>query len=45
MAVRDAMAAGERFRVVRCRAGVLDLSRRADIAAVAERLRGISADP
>ncbi len=45
MAVRDAMAAGERFRVVRCRAGVLDLSRRADVAAVAERLRGLSADP
>lgn len=45
MAVRDAMAAGERFRVVRCRAGVLDLSRRADIAAVAERLRGLSANP
>ncbi len=45
MAVRGAMAAGERFRVVRCRAGVLDLSRRADVAAVAERLRGVSADP
>jgi hypothetical protein len=43
--VLDAMAAGERFRVVRCRAGVLDLSRRADVAAVAERLRGVSADP
>lgn len=38
MAVRDAMATGERFRVVRSREGVLDLSRRADIAAVAERL-------
>ena len=45
MAVREAMAAGERFRVVRCRAAVLDLSRRADIPAVAERLRGISANP
>jgi hypothetical protein len=34
-----------RFKVVRCREGVLDLSRRADIAAVAERLRGVPADP
>ncbi len=45
MAVREAIAAGMRLKVVRCRQGVLDLSRRADIAAVAERLRGISADP
>jgi dTDP-glucose pyrophosphorylase len=44
-AVREAMAQGMRFKVVRCREGVLDLSRRADIAAVAERLRGVSADP
>ena len=45
MAVREAIAAGMRLRVVRCREGVLDLSRRADIAAIAERLRGVSADP
>jgi glucose-1-phosphate thymidylyltransferase len=45
MAVREAMAQGMRFKVVRCREGVLDLSRRADIAAVAERLRGVSANP
>ena len=45
MAVREAIRAGVRFRVLRCREGVLDLSRRSDIAAVAERLRGIAADP
>ncbi len=45
MAVREAIAAGVRFKVVRCAEGVLDLSRRADIAAVAERLRGVSANP
>lgn len=45
MAVREAMASGVRFRVVLCREGVLDLSRRSDIAAVAERLRGIVAEP
>jgi glucose-1-phosphate thymidylyltransferase len=45
MAVREAMEQGVRFRVVRCREGVLDLSRRADIGAVAERLRGVAADP
>jgi dTDP-glucose pyrophosphorylase len=45
MAVRDALEEGVRFKVVRCREGVLDLSRRGDIAAVAERLRGIRADP
>jgi glucose-1-phosphate thymidylyltransferase len=32
---------GVRFRVVRCRAGVLDLSSRSDIADVAERLAGV----
>jgi dTDP-glucose pyrophosphorylase len=32
---------GERFRAVRCEGGVLDLSTRADIASVAERLRGV----
>ncbi len=45
MAVREALAAGARFKVVRSREGVLDLSRRADVAAVAERLRGVSATP
>jgi glucose-1-phosphate thymidylyltransferase len=45
MAVRESIRAGVRFRVLRCREGVLDLSRRSDIAAVAERLRGIAADP
>jgi dTDP-glucose pyrophosphorylase len=45
IAVREAIAAGMRFKVVRNREGVLDLSRRADIAAVAERLRGVSAEP
>jgi dTDP-glucose pyrophosphorylase len=44
-AVREAIHAGVRFKVVRCREGVLDLSRRSDVAAVAERLRGVSADP
>jgi len=32
---------GLRFRTVRCDEGVLDLSTRADVAAVAERLRGV----
>jgi dTDP-glucose pyrophosphorylase len=45
MAVREAIAAGMRFKVVRCAEGVLDLSRRADIAAIAEHLHGISAEP
>jgi len=45
MAVREAITAGMRFKAVRCAEGVLDLSRRADVAAVAERLRGVSADP
>ncbi len=35
------VALGQRFRAVPCGEGVLDLSTRADIAAVAERLRGI----
>jgi glucose-1-phosphate thymidylyltransferase len=34
-----------RIRVVRCQEGVLDLTSRADIAAVAERLKGIRAEP
>jgi len=45
MAVREAIEEGVRFKVVRCREGVLDLSRRGDIASVAEKLRGIRADP
>jgi glucose-1-phosphate thymidylyltransferase len=32
---------GERFRAVRCEGGVLDLSTRADVESVAERLKGI----
>jgi dTDP-glucose pyrophosphorylase len=40
-AVKDAMAHGERFRVVPVRAGVLDLSMRADIPSVARRLAGV----
>jgi glucose-1-phosphate thymidylyltransferase len=35
------VALGQRFRAVPCREGVLDLSTRADIAKVSERLRGI----
>ena len=35
------VALGQRFRAVPCRDGVLDLSTRADIAKVSERLRGI----
>lgn len=35
----------ERFRVITARSGVLDLSRRADIALVAERLAGIDVRP
>jgi glucose-1-phosphate thymidylyltransferase len=45
MAVHAAIAQGVRFKVVRCREGVLDLSRRGDIGAVAGRLRGVVADP
>ena len=36
---------GERFRTVRSGDGVLDLSMRADVAAVSERLRGVEARP
>ncbi len=36
---------GARFRAVPCDEGVLDLSTRGDIAAVAQRLRGIEAHP
>ncbi|HZW50360.1 MAG TPA: sugar phosphate nucleotidyltransferase, partial [Rudaea sp.] len=44
-AVRDAVAAGMRLRTFVCSGGVLDLSRRADIAAVAERLANIACNP
>jgi glucose-1-phosphate thymidylyltransferase len=40
-AIRNAIAAGVRFRVVRSAQGVLDLSRRVDVAAVAARLREV----
>jgi dTDP-glucose pyrophosphorylase len=40
-AVKAAMAAGERFAVVPVEAGVLDLSKRGDIASVARRLAGV----
>jgi glucose-1-phosphate thymidylyltransferase len=36
------VALGQRFRAVPCREGVLDLSTRADVVPVAERLRGIA---
>ena len=36
---------GERFHVIRMRAGVLDLSSRADVAFVAERLAGLEPHP
>lgn len=45
MAVHEAIRSGVRFRVVRSGEGVLDLSQRSDIAAVAARLRGVSARP
>jgi glucose-1-phosphate thymidylyltransferase len=45
-AVNEAVSAGKiRIRVLFAESGVLDLSRRADIAAVAERLRDIEASP
>jgi dTDP-glucose pyrophosphorylase len=44
-AVRDAVAEGMRIRVLRGTTGVLDLSRRDDIASVAERLRDVVAEP
>jgi dTDP-glucose pyrophosphorylase len=44
-AVRDAVAEGVRIRVLRGTTGVLDLSRRDDIASVAERLRDVVAEP
>jgi dTDP-glucose pyrophosphorylase len=44
-AIRDAVDAGMTFRVVRSEEGVLDLSGRADIAIVAERLRHVRVEP
>lgn len=45
-AVRHAMRSlGVRFRVLPVSAGVLDLSRRGDVAAVAERLAGVEVHP
>ena len=45
-AVNEAVTSGAiRIRVLFARAGVLDLSRRADVASVAERLRGVEASP
>jgi dTDP-glucose pyrophosphorylase len=41
LAVRLAIRRGFKFKAMTCRAGVLDLSRRSDIAAVAERLRNV----
>lgn len=41
LAIRNAIHTDVHFRVVRSTEGVLDLSRRADIAAVAERLRQV----
>jgi dTDP-glucose pyrophosphorylase len=38
-AVREAVRGGAKLKVVRCRAGVLDLSQRADIPQVVERLQ------
>jgi dTDP-glucose pyrophosphorylase len=40
-AVREAVKGGMRFKIVRSTAGVLDLSQRSDIAAVAERLKNL----
>jgi dTDP-glucose pyrophosphorylase len=41
VAVREAVRAGMKLKIVRSTAGVLDLSRRSDISAVAERLKEI----
>lgn len=41
LAVRLAVQKGMKLKATTCRAGVLDLSRRSDIAAVAERLRNV----
>ncbi len=44
-AIHDAITAGMRFHVVRSADGVLDLSRRADVTAVAARLRDVAVAP
>jgi glucose-1-phosphate thymidylyltransferase len=44
-AIHDAIIAGMRFHVVRSADGVLDLSRRADVTAVAARLRDVAVAP
>jgi glucose-1-phosphate thymidylyltransferase len=41
LAVREAVRAGMRLKILRSTAGVLDLSRRSDISAVGERLKDI----
>jgi glucose-1-phosphate thymidylyltransferase len=43
-AVKVAIRAGERFHVVRVKAGVLDLSERGDIPSVARRLAGVEVE-
>jgi len=46
VAVGEAMRSfGMRIRAVRCEEGVLDLSSRTDVAVVAERLKGVRAEP
>jgi glucose-1-phosphate thymidylyltransferase len=42
VAVREAIHGGMRLKIVRSMAGVFDLSRRSDISAVAERLKGVN---
>jgi glucose-1-phosphate thymidylyltransferase len=42
MAVCDAIRDGMKLKVARCSAGVLDLSRRADIPAMVERLKQVT---
>jgi dTDP-glucose pyrophosphorylase len=44
LAVQALVDGGVRFRVVRSDEGVLDLSRRADVAALGRRLRGRAVD-
>jgi dTDP-glucose pyrophosphorylase len=41
-AVRQSMKAGQRYRVIRCERGVLDISSRADVAGVAEKLLSVT---
>jgi dTDP-glucose pyrophosphorylase len=44
LAVKLAIQRGETFKVAICRAGVLDLSRRSDVAGVTERLRNVKVE-